>query len=71
MPKTEVTAKDSRAALRRHVIPLLRDYGFTDGSPSRLWRHRGDRIELVELSCFSTYRAMTDKTSTTSFEVRI
>lgn len=66
-----VTARDTRAALKKHVVPLLRNYGFDDGTQSRLWHHDSGRIEHVELTCFSTYRASVEGTTTASFEVRL
>ena len=66
-----VFAKDTRAALKRHVLPLLRDTGFSDGTPSRLWRHHDGRIAIICLSTYSTYRAMTENCTTASFTVSI
>lgn len=66
-----IGAKDTRAALKRRVLPVLRDAGFTDGTPSRLWRHRDREIEIICLSTYSTYRAMTDRCTTASLNVRI
>lgn len=66
-----VQAKDTRAAFRRHVLPLLREHGFADGTPGALWRHSGTRIDHVELKCISAYDARVLKTTTASFSVRI
>ncbi|MDU8944595.1 hypothetical protein [Ovoidimarina sediminis] len=65
------TAKDTTAALKRHVLPLLRVAGFDDGTPRKLWRHRGARIDHIELSSFSTYQAATLDCPTASLAVRI
>lgn len=67
----EVVAKDTRAALRRHVLPLLKVAGFIDGTPSRLWRHNTGDIAVFCLQTYSEYRAMTDKCTTASFTVRV
>lgn len=66
-----IGAKHTRAALKRHVLPVLRDAGFTDGTPSRLWRHRDGEIAIICLSTYSTYRALTDHCTTASFSVSI
>ena len=67
----DVTAKVTRAALRRHVLPVLRESGFDDGTPSRLWRHRDGHIGVIALETYSTYRALTDQCTTASFTVRL
>ena len=66
-----VSAKDTRTALKRHVLPLLRDIGFSDGTPSKLWRHQNGRIEIICLSTYSNYRALTDNCTTASFTVSV
>ncbi|MBT8458127.1 MAG: hypothetical protein KJN60_00475 [Boseongicola sp.] len=67
----QVKASDTRAALKRHVLPLLRGHGFEDGTPQKLWRHDGDRIAHIELSCLSTYEAKVRDATTASFLVRL
>jgi hypothetical protein len=69
--KIAISAKDTRKALKRHVLPGLREAGFTDGTPSKLWRHHEGRIEVICLSTYSTYRALTDNCTTASFTVRL
>ena len=67
----QAKAKDTTAALKRHVLPLLRADGFDDGTPRKLWRHRDGRIDHVEFSSFSTYHAMTLECPTASLAVRL
>lgn len=67
----DATAKDTRAALKAHVLPLLRAHGFDDGTPSKLWRQRGARIDYIEMKCLSAYEAQTLDATTASFVVRI
>lgn len=65
------TAKDTSAALRRHVLPILRSAGFDDGTSRKLWRHRESRIDHIELGSFSTYQAMTLGCPISSLSVRL
>ena len=67
----EVSAKDTNAALRRHVTPLLRAAGFGDATGRKFWRHGTDRIDHVDILGFSSYRAQTNRVTTASFTVHI
>ena len=66
-----VSAKETRAALKRHVVPLLRAAGFDDGTPSKFWRHREERIDYIEIVCLSAYMAQSLGATTASFTVRL
>lgn len=67
----EAKAKDTTAALRRHVLPLLREAGFDDVAGRKLWRHRGERIDHIELGSFSSYMAQSMRCPTASLSVRL
>ena len=64
-------AADLSKALRRHVFPMLRAAGFDDATGRKFWRHNGGKTDYLEISSLSTYRALTDRTTTASFHVRL
>lgn len=67
----EVKAADLSKALKRHVVPLLRAAGFEDSTGRKFWRRSGGKIDHIEISSLSTYRALTDEATTASFVVRM
>ncbi len=67
----DVKATDVSKALRKHLIPYLRDAGFDDATGRKFWRRKNEKIDHVEISSLSTYRALTDNASTASFHVRL
>lgn len=67
----KIAAKDMTKALKRHVIPFLRENGFSDGTGRKLWRHRGGKTDHVTFESHSAYRALVDRCTTASFTVRL
>jgi hypothetical protein len=67
----KVKAADLSKALRHHVVPLLRSAGFDDATGRRFWRRNGTKVDHVEISSLSAYRALTDEATTASFQVRV
>ena len=67
----DVKATDLNKALRKHVEPLLKDAGFDDVTGRKFWRSVDRKIDTVQISSLSTYRALTDNATTASFHVRL
>lgn len=67
----EVKATDVSKALRKHVRPLLVGAGFDDATGRKFWRRANEKIDHVEISSLSSYRALTDNSTTASFQVRL
>ena len=67
----EVKATDVSKAIRKHVGPLLADAGFDDATGRKFWRRAGEKIDHVEISSLSSYRALTDSATIASFHVRL
>lgn len=66
-----VSAKETRKALRRNVASLLKVNSFNDSTGTKYWRHENDKTDHIEITCLSTYRALTERATTASFDVRI
>lgn len=67
----KVSASDLGKALRKHVHPLLQEAGFDDVTGRKVWRSRDGKIDHIEISSLSTYRAQTDNATTASFHVNL
>lgn len=67
----DVKATDLSKALRRHVKLLLKDAGFDDVTGRKFWRSVDGKIDTIQISSLSTYRALTDNATTASFHVRL
>lgn len=67
----DVKASDMSQALRRSVVPLLRSAGFNDSTGRKFWRNEGGKTDHIEIASLSSYRALTDSTTTASFHVRL
>lgn len=66
-----ISAQDTNKALRRHVIPLLKESGFDDATGRKFWRRSNGKTDHIEIQGLSTYRALTDEATTASFHFRL
>lgn len=67
----ELCANDVSKELRRHLFPYLHTNGFTDSTGRKFWRHRGGKVDHIEILSTTPYYAKLDKCTTASFRVRI
>jgi Domain of unknown function (DUF4304) len=58
-------------AIRQHIHPLLKQEGFLNFSSRSHWRHKSNRIEVINFQSFSSYLAHTARCTTFSFAINL